>query len=58
MALQRVVRRMVSPANNVLLLCRAQSTGTAAIGILFHEKYRHVYMCYARLYRVTRTVQR
>ncbi|KAJ7386612.1 hypothetical protein OS493_008761 [Desmophyllum pertusum] len=31
MALQRVIRRMVSPANNVLLLCRAQSTGTAAI---------------------------
>ena len=35
MALQRTLRRMVSPANNMLLFCRAQSTGSAAIGILF-----------------------
>ncbi|XP_020625671.1 glutaryl-CoA dehydrogenase, mitochondrial-like [Orbicella faveolata] len=31
MALQRTLRRMVSPANNMLLFCRAQSTGSAAI---------------------------
>lgn len=38
MALQRTLRRMVSPANNMLLFCRAQSTGSAAIGILFLRK--------------------
>ncbi|XP_078353517.1 glutaryl-CoA dehydrogenase, mitochondrial-like isoform X2 [Oculina patagonica] len=31
MALHRVLRRMVSPTNNILLLCRAQSTGSASI---------------------------
>ena len=38
MALQRTLRRMVSPTKNVLLFCRAQSTGSAAIGILFPRK--------------------
>ena len=38
MALQRTLRRMVTPANNMLLFCRAQSTGSAAIGILFPRK--------------------
>lgn len=50
MALHRVLRRMVSPANNVLLFCRAQSTGSAAIGILvLYENDRHVVICYARV---------
>ena len=34
MAYLRVLRRFLTPGNNALLLCRAQSTGNAAIGIL------------------------
>lgn len=48
MALHRVLRRMVSPSNNALLLFRTQSTKTAAIGILFYEYCYDVVMCYAR----------
>ena len=47
MALQRTLRRMISPANNMLLFCRAQSTGSAAIGILFPRKISFVNVCYA-----------
>lgn len=47
MALQRTLRRMVSPANNMLLFCRAQSTGSAAIGILFPLVISFVNICYA-----------
>lgn len=37
MALNRVLWRFVTPGNNILLLCRAQSSANAAIGILFYE---------------------
>ncbi|XP_068676420.1 glutaryl-CoA dehydrogenase, mitochondrial-like isoform X1 [Montipora foliosa] len=38
MAFQRLLRRMVTPGNNVLLLCRSQSTGNAAIAQTSKEK--------------------
>lgn len=38
MAFQRLLRRMVTPANNLLLLCRSQSTGNAAIAQTSKEK--------------------
>jgi len=37
MALNRALWRFVTPGNNILLLCRAQSSANAAIGILFYE---------------------
>ena len=47
MALQHTLRRMVSPTKNILFFCRAQSTGSAAIGILFLRKIPFVSVCYA-----------
>lgn len=44
MALQRVLRRVITPGNNVLLLCRAQSTGSAAVGILFNEESSDMFL--------------
>lgn len=37
MALNRALWRLVTPRNNILLLCSAQSSANAAIGILFYE---------------------
>ena len=37
MALNRALWRFVTPGKNTLLLCRAQSSANAAIGILFYE---------------------
>lgn len=37
MALNRALWRFITPGNNILLLCRAQSSANAAIGILFYE---------------------
>lgn len=44
MALQRVLRRVITPGNNVLLLCRAQSTGSVAVGILFNEESSDMFL--------------
>ena len=38
MALNRALWRFVAPGKNILLLCRAQSSANAAIGILFYER--------------------
>ena len=37
MALNRALWRFVTPGKNILVLCRAQSSANAAIGILFYE---------------------